>query len=380
MVETPSSFFLVSASSWASSAASPSAVRPPGLAQLMLGLGRDSGLVSGEGGLKASGVAETPNSVLLAGEFLVIFGGSAVGSIVLTLLMLGLGRDDGLVGGKGGLKVGVMAGTPSSVLLAGETPGILCAFPAVSAQRTSARRGSWLPPGRGQGGGGGAALREVRGAPARVARRAQRPVRRVCRITSGVLASAGHTNTPHGAHRRRRGSQDINTGEAGRPSDRCDGTLLQLGGWPAHRHLAAPSAPLAVVTGSRTRCEPSSPSSAARGSPTSQPGRVGRLGRASRPALAEDDLLAIILSIRADRSSGTSASPCPRTITWACTPRALRLNRAARVILGIYAGHSSKTCASFPATSSWPRAPGHPRRLLQWQQDDANRLRALAAD
>ena len=46
--------------------------------------------------------------------------------------MLGLGRGDGLVGGKGGLKVGVMAGSPSRVLLAGESPGILCAFPAVS--------------------------------------------------------------------------------------------------------------------------------------------------------------------------------------------------------------------------------------------------------
>ena len=60
----------------------------------MLGLGRDNGLVDGKGGFKVSVMAGTPSSVLLAGKFLVIFGGPSVGSIVLTLLMLGPGRGE----------------------------------------------------------------------------------------------------------------------------------------------------------------------------------------------------------------------------------------------------------------------------------------------
>ena len=79
-----------------------------------------------------------------------------------------------------------------------------------------------------------------------------------------------------GARRWRRGfSLRLDIGRATRPSDRRDGTLLQLGGWPAHRHFAAPGALLAVVSGSRTRCEPSDPSPRPRGSPTSRPWRVG---------------------------------------------------------------------------------------------------------
>ena len=103
-----------------------------------------------------------------------------------------------------------------------------------------------------------------------------------------------------GARRWRRGfSLRLDTGGASRPSDRRDGTLLQLGGWPAHRHFAAPGALLAVVSGSRTRCEPSDPSPRPRAAPLRGP---GGLGRASRPALADNDLLAVILNFRADRS------------------------------------------------------------------------------
>ena len=86
----------------------------------MLGFDRGDGLASGEGGLKVSGMIEAPNSIFLAGEFLVIFGGSSVGGIVLTRLMLGLNHDNGLAGGKGGPKVILVAGTPSGVFLVGE--------------------------------------------------------------------------------------------------------------------------------------------------------------------------------------------------------------------------------------------------------------------
>lgn len=92
---------------------------------------------------------------------------------------------------------------------------------------------------------------------------------------------------------------------------RRDGTLLLLGGWPAHRHFAAPSALLAVVMGSRTRCGPSDLSSAARGSLSSQPGRFGPRIAA---ALDEDDLLAIT------GNSGTG----PRTSSWTHHPGHLR--------------------------------------------------------
>ena len=94
------------------------------LTQLMLGLDRGNGLVGGEGGLEVRMMAEAPNSVFLVGEFLVIFGGPSVGSIDLTQLMLGLDRGSGLVGGWGSLKVSVMTGTPSSVFLLGEFPGV----------------------------------------------------------------------------------------------------------------------------------------------------------------------------------------------------------------------------------------------------------------
>ena len=121
------------------------------------------------------------------------------------------------------------------------------------------------------------------------------------RITPGVTGVGGASFSPSasGVRRRRVTPSALGFARHQHITYRRDGTLLLLGGWPAHRHFAAPNALLAVVMGSRTRCGPSDPS-AARGSPTSQPGRVGP--RIAVRALAEDDLLTIILNIRTDRS------------------------------------------------------------------------------
>ena len=168
----------------------------------------------------------------------------------------------------------------------------------------SVRRKSWLPPGHGQGGRGEAALWGPCGAPARHrprrarrpvrgARRARRPVRSVCRITPGDRRHAGGT-----ASAGRVGAGVFKTSTQGRPRGPPTGVVLQLGSWPAHRHFAAPSALLAVVSGSRTRCEPSDPSPRPGAAPLRGP---GGLGRASRPAQADYDLPTIILNICSDR-------------------------------------------------------------------------------
>ena len=63
----------------------------------------------------------------------------------------------------------------------------------------------------------------------------------------------------------------------------------------------------------------------------------GGLGRASRPLWPR-----------------TTSSPSPG----AAAPD--RAHHPEHIILGTCAGRSSRACASFPATSSWTRAPGHP--------------------
>src|SRR3569832_1823611 len=58
------------------------------------------GLTRGEGDLKIYKMCEIPANALLADEFLDLFDGFSIGSIVLTQLTLGVDRDSG--GGAGG--------------------------------------------------------------------------------------------------------------------------------------------------------------------------------------------------------------------------------------------------------------------------------------
>ena len=68
----------------------------PGLARLALGLGRDDGLAGGRGGLEVDTMIRLPGNVVLVGEFPDILCGFFIGSPALTRLALGLGRNDGL--------------------------------------------------------------------------------------------------------------------------------------------------------------------------------------------------------------------------------------------------------------------------------------------
>ena len=73
-----------------------------------------------------------PGNVVLVGEFPDILCGFFIGSPALTRLALGLGRDTGRAGAKGGLKVNRMAELLDRVLLASEFPDIFCVFSAGS--------------------------------------------------------------------------------------------------------------------------------------------------------------------------------------------------------------------------------------------------------
>ena len=180
-------------------------------------------------------------------------------------------------------------------------------------------------------------------------------------ITLGLPASAGHRSPSAlgvrvgGSHRRRGGSRDINTSHTGVMGHSCCsaagrriGILLRPARSSQSSWVLGPAAGPPIL---RPR-----PGAAPLRSP-------GGLGRASRPLWPR-----------------TTSSPSPG----AAAPD--RAHHPEHIILGTCAGRSSRTCASFPATSSWTRAPGHPghplwhpRWLLQWQQDDANQLRARAA-
>ena len=86
----------------------------------------------GEDGLKVDMMAELPGNVFLADEFPDIFCGFSIGGPSLTRLALGLGRDDGLAGVKGGLKMGMMTELPGNVFLPTSSRTFSVASPSVA--------------------------------------------------------------------------------------------------------------------------------------------------------------------------------------------------------------------------------------------------------
>ena len=88
-------------------------------------------------------MTELPGNVLLADKFPNnIFCGFSLGSPGLARLARGLGHDGGLVGVKGGLKVGMMTELPGDIFLADEFPDIFCGFSFVAPALRGSRSAS----------------------------------------------------------------------------------------------------------------------------------------------------------------------------------------------------------------------------------------------
>jgi pyruvate,water dikinase len=72
-------------------------VRTPDEGRKAIAVMKEAGLVQGENGLEIYAMCEIPANVILADQFLEIFDGYSIGSNDLTQLILGVDRDSGLV-------------------------------------------------------------------------------------------------------------------------------------------------------------------------------------------------------------------------------------------------------------------------------------------